>query len=302
MSTSVPDRKSRRVVGRIPVMRETAYEMATSAQIALACGLAAFGALLIAIWLSNLLPEIESLEVVMTSGDGGFEDGDPDESLDVESIEDPTDDPSVSNDQDVVQLEEITEQVITLSETASQLTAPNEYTDPNSGGNPGSAEGSGGRPLGTGGRGNGGTKREQRWIVEFADKGDLKSYARQLDFFNIELGCAFRDGRIFYAKNLAGTPVVRQAKLNSDDKRLFMNWAGGSERKKADLDLLAKARVPDPGSGTVLHFYDPATEQLMAKVEKAYSGKPIEQIRRTYFQVRKAGSGYEFFVTNQKLR
>lgn len=302
MSTSVPDRKSRRVVGRIPVMRETAYEMATSAQIALAFGLAAFAALLIAVWLSNLLPEIESLEVVMTTGDGGFEDGDPDESLDVESIEDPTDDPSVSNDQDVVQLEEITEQVITLSENASQLTNPNEYTDPNSGGNPGSAEGTGGRPLGTGGRGNGGTKREQRWIVEFADKGNLKSYARQLDFFNIELGCAFRDGRIFYVKNLSGSPSVRQAKLNSDDKRLYMNWQGGSERMKADLDLLTQAKVPDPASGTVLHFYDPATEQLMAKVEMEYSGKPIEQVRRTYFQVRRTGSGYEFFVTDQKLR
>jgi hypothetical protein len=302
MSTSVPDRKSRRVAGKIPVMRETAYEMATSAQIALAFGLAAFSALLIAIWLSNLLPEIESLEVVMTTGDGGFEDGDPDESLDVESIEDPTDDPSVSNDQDVVQLEEITEQVITLSENASQLTSPTDYADPNAGGNPGSAEGTGGRPLGTGGKGNGGTKREQRWIVEFADKGDLKSYARQLDFFKIELGCAFRDGRIYYVKNMGTSPVVREAKLNSDDKRLYMNWQGGSDRMKADLDLLAQAKVPDPASGTVLHFYDPATEQTMATVEKAYSGKPIEQIRRTYFQVRSAGAGYEFFVTDQKLR
>lgn len=301
MSTTVPDRKARRVTGRVPVMRETKYEIATAAQIAIAVALGAFAAFLIAVWLSNLIPTVDIVDVVMTSGDGGFEDGDPDESLDVESIEDPTDDPSVSNDQDMTQLEEITEQVMTLSENASAITQPNEYTDPNAGGNPGSAEGTGGRPLGTGGKGRGGTKREQRWVVEFADKGNLKSYARQLDFFNIEIGCAFKDGRIFYASQLSGSPVKREARLNSDDKRLYMNWQGG-ERIKADLELLAKAGVPSPESGTVLHFYDPATEQIMARVEMEYAGKPIEQIRRTYFQVRRAGSGYEFFVTDQKLR
>lgn len=300
-TTSVPDRKSRRVAGRVPVMGETFFEVATSAQIAIVWALAAFAGLLIAIWLSNLIPEEDIIEVVMTSGDGGFEDGDPDESLDVESIEDPTDDPSVSNDQDMVQLEEITEQVVTLSETASALTQPNAYTDPNAGGNPGSAEGTGGRPLGTGGKGRGGTKREQRWVVEFADKGNLKSYARQLDFFNIEIGCAFTDGRIFYVKGMSGNAVKREARLSGDDKRLYMNWQGG-ERVKADLELLSKAGVPDPSSGTVLHFYDPATEQIMARVELKYADKPIEQIRRTYFQVRRSGNGYEFFVTDQKLR
>lgn len=301
MPTTVPDRKSRHVTGRIPVMSETTYDMATSAQIALAVGLAAIAGLLIAIWLSNLLPEIEVLPVVMTAGDGGYEDGDPNETLDVESIEDPSDDPSLSNDQNMTQLEQITEQVITLSENASQLTQPNEYTDSSAGGNPGSAEGSGGRPLGTGGAGKGGTKREQRWLVQFADKGDLKSYAKQLDFFKIELGCAFPDGRIYYLKNMSSSPMLREAKLNSKDQRLFMNWQGG-ERVQADIELLAKAGVPDPASGTVLHFYDPATEQMMAQIEMAYANKPIEQIRRTYFEVRRQGGGYEFFVANQKLR
>lgn len=301
MSTTVPDRKSRHVTGRIPVMSETTYDMATSAQIALAVGLTAIAGLLIAIWLSNLLPEVEVLPVVMTAGDGGYEDGDPNETLDVESIEDPSDDPSLSNDQNMTQLEQITEQVITLSENASQLTQPNEYTDSSAGGNPGSAEGSGGRPLGTGGGGKGGTKREQRWLVQFADKGDLKSYAKQLDFFKIELGCAFPDGRIYYLKNMSTSPTLREARLNSQDQRLFMNWQGG-DRVQADIELLTKAGVPDPASGSVLHFYDPATEQMMAQIEMAYANKPIEQIRRTYFEVRRQGGGYEFFVANQKLR
>ncbi|MEZ6125895.1 MAG: hypothetical protein R3C49_22435 [Planctomycetaceae bacterium] len=301
MSTTIPDRKARRVNGRVPVMSETKFDVATSAQIAAALALAGFALLLIAIWLSNLLPEVTSLPVIMTAGEGGFEDGSPDETLNVESIEDPTDDPSLSNDQDMTQLEEITDQVMTLSETASALTEPNAYSDAAAGGNPGSAEGTGGRPLGTGGGGPGGTKREQRWLVEFADKGDLKSYARQLDFFKIELGCAFRDGRIFYLSSMSTSPNLREARMSSQDQRLFMNWQGG-DRVQADQELFVKAGLPNPQEGTVLHFYAPETEQKMAQIELAYANKPVEQIRRTYFQVRRAGSGYEFFVANQKLR
>ncbi|MEQ9408332.1 MAG: hypothetical protein RIK87_11425 [Fuerstiella sp.] len=301
MPTTVPDRKSRHVTGRVPVMSVTSYDIATSAQIAGAIGLAAFAALLIAIWLSNLLPENTVVPVEMTSGDGGWEDGDPNESLDVESPEDPSDDPSLSNDQNVSQLEQITEQVMTLSESAASLTQPNTFTDPSGGGNPGSAEGSGGRPYGSGGPGSGGTKREQRWVVEFADQGNLKSYARQLDAFKIELACAFKDGRIYYLSSMSTSPVLREARLSADDQRLFMNWEGG-DRVKADLELLTKAGVPDAASGKVLHFYDPATEQMMARLEQEYGNKPLEQIRRTYFEVKRSGNGYEFVVVNQKLR
>ena len=53
----------------------------------------------------------------------------------------------------------------------------------------------------------------------------------------------------------------------------------------------------------VLHFYDPNTEQLLATLESERAGgRPPEQIRRTRFQVKPAGSGYEFVVTSQKLR
>lgn len=301
MARTVPDRKSRHVTGRVPVMSVTSFDIATSIQIALSIGLGILVTLLIAIWLSNLLPEQQSLAIVMESGDGGWEDGDPNESLDVESPEDVTDDPSLSNDQNVSQLEQITEQILTLSDNAASLQQPNSFTDPSGGGNPGSAEGSGGRPYGSGGPGRGGTKREQRWVVEFADTGNLKSYAKQLDTFRIELGCAFTDGRIFYLSNMSATPVLRKATLSAEDQRLFMNWQGG-DRVKADIELLTTAGVPDPASGTVLHFYHPETEQMLARLELEYANKPTEQIRRTYFQVKRSGSSYEFVVVNQKLK
>ena len=80
-----------------------------------------------------------------------------------------------------------------------------------------------------------------------------------------------------------------------------MNWTDG-DRMKADAELLAGAGVPDPASGKILHFYNPNTEQQLARMEHEYANKPIEQIRRTYFEVRRKGNGFEFAVVNQKLK
>lgn len=301
MSTAANDRSVRHTTGKIPVMNETLYDRTTSWQIALFVGLAGLAALLFAVWLANFLPEVVSKPMMMESGTGGFEDGAPDETLHVESPEDPSDDPSLSNDQSETQLEQITEQIITLSANAAAMQAPNEYSDPSGGGNPGSAQGTGGRPLGSGGGAGGGVKRENRWVVQFADKNNLKAYAKQLEFFKIELGCAFKNGQIYYLSNMSSNPQLRQETLSSEDKRLFMSWQGG-DRVKADRELLAKAGVPNTEKGTPLHFYHPETEQMLANLEFSFGNKKPEQIRRTSFQVRKNGSGYEFVVTSQKLK
>jgi len=48
-----------------------------------------------------------------------------------------------------------------------------------------------------------------------------------------------------------------------------------------------------------MHFYDPETEQLLARTEVAYRNRKSSEIRSTYFAVRKDGSGYKFVVTSQ---
>ena len=146
------------------------------------------------------------------------------------------------------------------------------------------------------------TKRTNRWVVQFADEQNLKAYARQLDFFNIELGCVFADGRIFYASTLSESPVVREARA-TDEERLFLSWQG-SDRVKSDVRLLTQAGVPEPASGTALHVYSRETVKMMDQMESEYSATPVDQILRTYFQVTPSGSGggYKFVVTDQKLR
>ena len=289
-----------------PHIKLTKYDVAVSTLITTAtCAGLAF-VVMVFIWLSNLLPAPESKAVTMLpAGDGGWEDGDPNATPNVESPEDAALDPSLANEEtDVTELEEVVEQVTEVADNAATMVAPNEFSDQRNTGVPGSADGTGGRPLGSGGPGRGGAKREQRWFVEFGDKGDLKSYAAQLDFFGIELGAMFPDeGRLLYLSNLSqAKPTSREVKTGDSEKRLFMSWQDGSEeRRAADIELFQKAGI-DAGPAVVMHFYPAATEELLATAEFNYGKKAATEIRRTYFQVKKAGSGYEFTVTRQQLR
>ena len=302
-----PDTRRVRPV-RAPYIKMSKYDVVVSGlSTSAVCAVLALIVMII-IWLSNLLPSPPKKQVIMLPpGDGGWEDGDPNATPDVESPEDASLDPSLANEEtDVTELEEVVEQIVEISENAASVVAPNEFTGSKNTGTPGSADGTGGRPLGSGGPGRGGAKREQRWVVEFADKGDLDSYAAQLDFFGIELGAIFRDdGRLIYMSNMsAAKPTTREIKEGAAgaEQRLFMNWAEGSEeRRQADVELFQKAAI-DASAAGVLHFYTSETETLMATIEQEFGGHTAEEIRKTYFRVRKAGSGYEFFVQKQLLK
>ena len=283
-------------------MRETRYDLATSLLIAAVVLMTGTVIALISVWLSNLLPERTHLGVQMIAGEGGFVDGSPDESLNIESPENVSSDPSLSNDQQNTELQEVLDHMLTVSADASQVELPAEFTDPDSGGNPGSAEGTGGKPLGTPpASGSGGTKREQRWFVEFADSGDLLLYSQQLDFFGIELGVAWPDGRIVYLSNLSTTAVRRDTTVGNDDGRLFFGWQGG-DRIKADRELLRRAGVTNVDEGMILHFYPAETENRLAELELNFANRPSSQIRRTNFRVERDGDDFVFRVTGQKYR
>lgn len=306
MSVDKSLRKARRTPA--PHIKLTKYDVAVSTLITTAtcAGLALM--VMFFMWLSNLLPAPVSKKVVMLpAGDGGYEDGDPDATPNVESPEDATVDPSLANEEtDVTELEEVTEQVLEVAENAAALVAPNEFTDSRNTGMPGSAEGTGGRPLGSGGPGRGGAKREQRWFVEFADSGNLASYAEQLDFFGIELGALFAaDSRLVYLSNMQqAQPTMREIRAaeGEAERRLFMNWAEGSEeRRAADVELFRKATI-DASQAAIMHFYPAATEENLATIEQEFDGRTASEIRRTYFRVRRTGSGFEFYVQNQLLK
>ena len=85
----------------------------------------------------------------------------------------------------------------------------------------GSKAGSGSRPLGSG-PGEGGIPRHQRWFIRFAQGSSLTEYAKQLDFFGIELGALFAaQKRLVYVKNFSSKPVRRNVMTGANDCLLY---------------------------------------------------------------------------------
>ena len=284
---------------RPPVIQVTRYERVWAFLVALVLGL-----IVAVVWLSfiyiSIKPEKEegAVPVELLELPGGFEDGVPDDSLKLESPEEVTFDPSTAEiEQDESEITEVDDNIQELSEDASKQAEQQFEFDKQNVGKPGSATGTGRRPLGSG-DGKSGFPREQRWFIRFADRDSLDEYAKQLDYFGIELGALLPAGKLVYLSNLTNkSPVSRNVSSGKNEKRLYMTWQGGG-RKKADIDLFKRGRVNVTGA-TLFQFYPPKTEAMLARLELDYRNKPIKSIKRTYFVVRKAGSGYKFVVSRQ---
>lgn len=285
-----------------PVMKVTRYDQVSTFMMALV-----FGLVIAAFWLGV----IYFTNRVVDSGDAvpveifeiGGEQGDSlDETLKVESPEDVTDDPSLADIEDEVQVEDTIENVIELAETASQQVEQQYEVATDSAGKPGSATGTGQRAFGSGpGTGNA-HPPGARWFIRWSDQGSIDSYARQLDQFGIQLGVMLPGGEIVICTNLAtAKPTVNRHKGKNPRKGwMYFTWAGGG-RKVSDQKLLKKAGV-DVGQGVILHFYPKQTEIKLLTLEKQYQNRDVKDIRRTYFVVRRAGSQYEFIVARQSSK
>ena len=283
-----------------PVLRDTLYDRVSSWTIALFVGIAGLCVCVVAVWLTNRLPPPpQTVPVELVEAPGGFEDGSPDETLRVDSPEPEVHDASPAEVQsDVTEIAEALETVVELSESATQQVQQQFDTGIQSTGKTGSAKGTGKKGLGIG-PGTGGMPREQRWYVRFGDRAGVDEYAKQLEFFGIELGALLPDGRLVYLSKLnQPTPVTRFVASGKNEQRLYMTWQGG-DRRSADVELFKRASVDVRGDTAIFHFYPKPTETMLAQLELNYRNRPVTQIRRTYFAVETAGSGYQFTVIRQ---
>lgn len=201
----------------------------------------------------------------------------------------PSDAPTAISTEAVEQLPQLEPNLVSSSEATSKTS---------SGGFGGTGTGDNvliGKGTGKGG----GFPREERWFIRYADMASLDEYARQLDYFGIELGAVVGKQLVYISKMSGSSPVVRKASGGGNEKRLYFTWQGGN-RKAADVQLFRKAGQ-DVGQGVIFQFYPKNTENLLAKIEFEKEGLKYNKIRRTYFAVRKpeGGSGYEFYVTRQ---
>jgi len=145
----------------------------------------------------------------------------------------------------------------------------------------------------------------QRWQIRYA-VDDPAVYARQLDFFGIELGAAGGGlARIDYAMIFAGNQSAKLARRSAepaDEKRLYFAWQDGALRA-ADESLLRSAGVPTERR-ILLQFFPAELEAKLRRLESDYAGSGVElaQIRRTVFGVRPTADGFEFCVLEQYYR
>jgi hypothetical protein len=157
-----------------------------------------------------------------------------------------------------------------------------------------------GRGLGHG-PGPGG--RPRNWEIYFQKGATLDLYARQLDYFGIEIGIVKKDSKIDYAFHLANpkpdTRSITEAYKN--EKRYWLRWTQG-DLEQADRELAERAGL-DPGSGWLLKFVPLETERKLWTLEQTQAGQErSKSIKRTRFGVRTVGGGFEFYVIDQTYK
>jgi len=155
-----------------------------------------------------------------------------------------------------------------------------------------------GRGVGSG-TGDSGSGTARHWEVRF-EGSSLRTYAKQLDHFEIELGVLLPGNRVQYASGLSKPkPDVRIGPADQE-QRYYLTWRRG-ELQQADRELLAKAGIDSRGKLILKFIPDWLEAELMAK-EKAHRGLKPSEIRKTVFDVVRGESGYEFRVSEQVAR
>ncbi|GIX02506.1 MAG: hypothetical protein KatS3mg112_1443 [Thermogutta sp.] len=157
-----------------------------------------------------------------------------------------------------------------------------------------------GSPVRSGAGGTGGSGVPRRWEI-FFDKGNtLDTYARQLDYFKIELGVLLPGNKVQYASGFSQPqPRVRIGPADAE-KRFYLTWQRG-DLQEADKQLLAKAGI-DADNRIILKFLPPEVEAQLAALERAHAGSRADRVSSTRFGIRREGSGFAFYVISQQYR
>ena len=161
------------------------------------------------------------------------------------------------------------------------------------------------RPPGPPGEGEDIIPRFERWQLNFTAR-DIGLYAKQLDFYKIELGAIGGSIQgVDVANNLSGSPKKYRVVKTEDEKRLYFMWNSPSPLMQFDRQLLGKAGIPLPNR-QMLKFIPTQLENELAQIEKTYweskGYTSVTQIAKTVFESKADGRGYKFEVTSQRYR
>ena len=135
----------------------------------------------------------------------------------------------------------------------------------------------------------------------------MASYARQLDFFGIELG-VIGGGvpGVDVVKELADEPSTYRVTDASSEQRLYFMWNRPNPLSQFDRRLLQQAGV-QLSNRQILKFISSKLEnETLAVLELKYANSngydSVSKIAKTVFQCKPDGAGYRFEVISQRYR
>lgn len=286
-----------------PSLRGSRYEQVASALIAtlVLLGLPVFcmfvawlGDLTVVRWLPSNVP-------LTRADNGGIEQGDLDNSMELDSVV--WRDVAAESDLDRPDFQRQAEEVLAaVSDIGVAVAAPFSLDGGDFGRSGAKIAGTGDRPGVGHDDGPTGIPPEQRWEIVFPEFDSLPEYARQLDFFRIEL-IAIGDGNEITAvtgvaqSRPTATTVARAARQD------WLRWSWQSGRlRAADRELVARAGVALAAEQPTWQLYSPALEAELLELEKRFKNLAVSQIRRTVFRIVVWGDGYAFEVVSQAER
>ncbi len=145
----------------------------------------------------------------------------------------------------------------------------------------------------------GGRDSKTEWEILFEDGITAEEYAKQLDYFKIEVGAISKKGKIEYISKVAAPKPEKRVGQKTTDYRLSIGWKTGTLHA-ADRKLLAKAGINSEGK-ELWHFFSTEVQVQLDTLQRSYANRDPGEIKRTRFRIRpkEKGAGYEFVVVEQ---
>jgi hypothetical protein len=276
-------------------MRVSAYDNVASLLITLIILIGVTVAILFIIWLTTTLVfrqksvPVKLVENVAGRGDHaeGFE-----RDLEAPGLEEM---PELQEPQLEASLEAVTDAVTAVAASMDVLATDSTVTGRGEGGMGDS------RPPGPSGEGENIIPRWERWEVRWTSNS-ISAYARQLDFFGIELGAAGGSPNVDYAAKLSQSRPTRRSGPPDAEKRLYMTWREGN-LQAFDRTLLSRAGI-NTTNRLIMQFFPEEVEDRLAWIEMQNAdGRSVKEFLRTVFGVRSTrGGDFEFYVMEQRFR
>jgi hypothetical protein len=152
-----------------------------------------------------------------------------------------------------------------------------------------------------GGPGNGnfrGVPEHKRWKIEY-DAPNITEYARQLSFFDIDIGVISNaNNDVYRLRQPGGQNQVLTSTRDKENKELF--FIHEKQRlRRWDESLVRRNNINVQDAFTV-QFYPEKTRQMLRQIEGKYlqkAGKQLMDVRRTRFKVVGSSGGFTFEIS-----